>query len=344
MPGFAPVEALWRANTPSGYFRTVDVTLHAHRPTPITDQLQGALFAAPEHSAQRLFVKCTALGVESPRHIKLVLPTTHGFLPRRNFFERRLLDCPFAEEITGFLVPVEKTELCSRTNDFLAIIAVAAAGILLRADATEDHLAVVEKELAARIGFIQAVKDLDVRLIVLGPKGPQHWLETPENAAGFCGALVPVNLAFGADLPARISAAVRGYTGWDCVDGMFTAHDRYLVATAQAAEMLGLPAAPVRAHEISTDKFAGVHDARQRIGTGDEVRYPAIVKPISGFASEGVAKVNSDGELFDSIAQINSARHGNVVIVETYIDGPEFDANFVLYRAGNLATLNVLAS
>jgi hypothetical protein len=64
-----------------------------------------------------------------------------------------LLDCPFAEEITGFLVPVEQTELCSRTNDFLAITAVAAAGILLRKDATEDHLAAVETELAARLAF-----------------------------------------------------------------------------------------------------------------------------------------------------------------------------------------------
>jgi hypothetical protein len=196
------------------------------------------------------------------------------------------------------------------------------------------------------------VKDLDVALIVLGPKGHKHWLEDPTNAAGFCEALIHVDLSFDAGLPARIAEAVRGYAAWDRVDGIFTAHDRYLVATAQAAEILGLPAAPVRAHEISTDKYAmrefqadsqasdfqlfklaGVEDARRQIGSAVEpiaVRYPAIVKPISGFASEGVAKVNSDAELFESIGRVNSARHGSVVIVETYIDGPEFDANFVL--------------
>ncbi|KAF7342258.1 ATP-grasp fold domain containing [Mycena venus] len=380
MTGYAPVEAVWRINNASDYFQTVDVILRMPSVPPmVTEQYppKATLSAAPEDTAQRFLARCIALGVESARYIKLVLPTAHGFVARRNFFERRLLDCPFTEEISGFLVMDKQTGPGRLDDTFIAITSSAAAGILLRADGA-DHFAAVEADLAARlafpwllsapaprynvvlvegyphlqmgIGFIQAVKDLDVRLVVIGPKGPKHWLEDPDNSAGFCEALIPVDLAFDADLPARIAAAVRGYAGWDHVDGIFTAHDRYLVATAQAAEMLGLPAAPVRAHEISTDKyamrqfqadaqandfqlfrFAGVEDARQQIESGAEpavVHYPAIVKPISGFASEGVAKVNCDAELFDSIARVNSARHGNVVIVETYIDGILFGAQF----------------
>lgn len=64
-----------------------------------------------------------------------------------------------------------------------------------------------------------------------------------------------MDLTFDAELPARIVDAARGYVGFDKIDGIFTAHDRYLVATAQAAVILGLPAAPLRAHEISTDKY-----------------------------------------------------------------------------------------
>ncbi|KAF8187877.1 hypothetical protein K438DRAFT_1594730, partial [Mycena galopus ATCC 62051] len=139
--------------------------------------------------------------------------------------------------------------------------------------------------------------------------------------------LIPVDLAFDVNLPARIATAVRGYRGWEGVDGIFTAHDRYFVVTAQAAEMLGLPAAPV----ISVlGHLSGTKDARRQMKSVP-IHYPAIVKPISGFASEGVAKADSNAESLDSIASVNTPRHGDVVIVETYIDGLEFDANFVLW-------------
>ncbi|KAJ7482021.1 ATP-grasp domain-containing protein [Mycena latifolia] len=381
----ANVEALWRVSNPSEHFQTIDVTLRA--PLASSDVQPQATISetTPDNRSQRFLANCIKLSVNEPRHIKLIVPTGEGFLWRWNFFERRLLDCPCAEEIVGFLAPERRAGppkfFTPLSDSFLSIVSSAAAGILLRSGLSADKsLASVEKELNARLafrwllsapaarqnvvlvegyphlqmgaGFIQAVKDLDVALVVLGPKGPKHWLEDPANAEGFCQALIPVDLSFDAGLPGRIADAVRGYTGFDKVDGIFTAHDRYLVATAQAAAMLGLPAAPVRAHEISTDKyamrqfqadsqendfqlfqFAGVDDAKWRMAdTADRVvfTYPAIVKPISGFASEGVAKVSNDAELFESIGRVNTVRHGAVVIVETYIDGPEFDANFVL--------------
>ncbi|KAF8147092.1 hypothetical protein K438DRAFT_1989947 [Mycena galopus ATCC 62051] len=105
----------------------------------------------------------------------------------------------------------------------------------------------------------------------------------------------------------------------------------YLVSTAKAAVILGLPTSPVRAHEIATDKyvmhqfevdsqgsdfqfsrFPDLREMKEKLNSTTHpivVQYPAIVKPVSGYLSEGVARV---------------------IIVETYIDGPEFDANIVL--------------
>ncbi|KAJ7253169.1 ATP-grasp domain-containing protein [Mycena rebaudengoi] len=348
LAGQAPLEAVWWINPASRTFQTL----------ALSD-------LSADQKSRQFLNKCIRLAVSQPKTIKLVVPTTEGFLGRNNFFERRLLDCPFVEEVVGLLNPSEKagpTKLVAPLPDsLLSIVASAAAGILLQPTSSTfdvEKLAVIEDDLNARlsfdwllpsaparknvvlvegyphlqmgIGFIQAVKDLNVALVVIGPKGPKHWLEDPVNAEGFCQALIPVDLTFDGGLPSE---------------------DRRS-PTAQAAEMLGLPAAPVRAHEISTDKyamrqfqadnkasdfqlfqFAGVPDIARRLTTEADpvvLRYPAIVKPISGFASEGVAKVNSDTELLESVGKINTARHGDVVIVETYIDGPEFDANFVL--------------
>ncbi|KAJ7692900.1 ATP-grasp domain-containing protein [Mycena rosella] len=341
------VEARWHINHPSEYYQTIDVTLT--QPTSEASDIQQkvALSDTIDDEPHRFLVNCIKLGVPEQRYIKLIIPTVEGFIGRRNFFERRLLDCPFTQEIVSFLVP-------ERRAGPAQLEARLAFPWLLSAQASRQNVVLVEgyPHLQMGAGFIQAVKDLDVALLVLGPKGPKHWLEDPANAAGFCQALVPVDLTFDAGLPGRIADAVRGYIAFDKVDGIFTAHDRYLVATAQAAVILGLPSAPVRAHEISTDKYAmrqfqadsqssdfqlfqfnGVDDAQRRLAAATDpvvVSYPAIVKPISGFASEGVAKVANQGELLESIGRVNTARHGAVVIVETYIDGPEFDANFVL--------------
>ncbi|KAJ7216308.1 ATP-grasp domain-containing protein, partial [Mycena pura] len=204
-------------------------------------------------------------------------------------------------------------------------------------------------------GMIQAVRDFNVSVIALGtgePCGPKHWLQHPENAPGFCDAFIPIDMTIDDELPLRIVSAIREYKGFDRVDGIFTGHDRYLVPTAKAADLLGLPASPVRAYEIATDKYAmrqfevesqggdfqflrffDLEDMKRQLTATENrvvIRYPAIVKPVGGYLSEGVARVSGDAELIASVARIDNKRHGHAVIVETYIDGPEFDANIVL--------------
>ncbi|KAJ7216304.1 hypothetical protein GGX14DRAFT_696219 [Mycena pura] len=329
MPGCNPVKVLWRTNGPSEFFQTIDVTL------------QG-----PYEASQRFFARCIALSVKnSPRHIKLIFAaaTMEGFLGRRNFFERRLLDCPFAEEVAGFLGPERSAipaKLVPLLSDLGAII---------------HHLIQVEGQLEARLaypwllevpaprynvvlveglGFIQVVKDLNVALLVLGPEGPTHWAENPANAAGFCEAPVKVDLAFDPGLLERIAEAVRGTRG---SRGRSTGSSLRMIGTSRRRRRQGCsgcPRAPVRAHEISTDKYAmRQFQADARNGDFQLFRFADVDDAKTKIAAEvdpGVARVNSDTELLASIGRVNSARHGSVVIVEIYIDGPEFDANFVL--------------
>ncbi|KAF8202073.1 hypothetical protein K438DRAFT_1932782 [Mycena galopus ATCC 62051] len=378
----APVEAIWRINPPFKFasFQTVDVilqTLVADTANPHVTLVEANL----ADKASKLLLDCIPLSFSSACSIKFILPTTDGFVGRLNFFERRLLQCDFVERVESFLALDQKITGPPRGNflpseAFHSVISSAAAGILLqpsndRSDA-EGKLGVVEAELASRLaltwvfptpvphrnvvliegysylqtgaGFIQAVKDLNVSVIVLGtgePHGPKHWLQNPENAPGFCDAFISIDMTIDDDLPARIVDAVCAYKGFDKIDGILTGHDRYLVSTAKAAVMLGLPASPVRAHEIATDKYAmrefevdsqggdfqffrfpDLGEMKEKLNSTTHpisVQYPAIVKP-----------GHNDTELLASVGRIDTSRHGRAVIVETYIDGPEFDANIVL--------------
>ncbi|KAJ7841878.1 ATP-grasp domain-containing protein [Mycena olivaceomarginata] len=364
----APVEATWRINPPVASFQTVDVTLRSLTGNPTNQHATPANANRP----YRFLLDCIQLLSKSPRSIKFVLPTADGFVGRLNFFERRLLECDSVERVEGFLALDQRTRVDSPPSGGLhSLVSSAAAGILLQpSDNGSDaqRLESVEAELASRLalnwilptpalhrnvvliegysylqtgpGFIQAVKDFNVSVI------------NPENAPGFCDAFISIDMTIDDGLPGRIVAAVRAYTGFDTIDGILTAHDRYLVSTAKAAVILGLPASPIRAHEVATDKYAMRQFEVDSQGTdfqffrfpdlgelegqltsvehGLVVNYPAIVKPVSGYLSEGVARVSNDAELLASVGRIDTKRHGRAFIVETYIDGPEFDANIVL--------------
>ncbi|KAJ6597789.1 ATP-grasp domain-containing protein [Mycena vulgaris] len=383
-----PVEVIWRNNPSGASFQTVDVTL---RPANIGKPAPGGFSnEIVEDKPHRFLLDCIRLAASTPRSLKFILPLVEGFVGRGNLFERRLLECPFVERVEGFLTldqRVAPPKLSPPVSGcFHRMVSSAAAGILLQSSTSSPDATIfplVEAELSSRLsldwilrapvphrnvvliegysylqtgaGFIQAVKDLNVSVIVLGtgaPHGPKHWLQNPNNAPGFCDAFIPIDMTVDDGLPERIVAAVRGFTGFDRVDGILTGHDRYLVSTGKAAVILGLPASPVHAHEIATDKYAmrrfevdsqgsdfqflhfsGPEDMKRQLTAMEDpavVQYPAIVKPVSGYLSEGVARVSNDAELVASVARIDTKRHGQAVIVETYVDGPEFDANIVL--------------
>ena len=190
--------------------------------------------------------------------------------------------------------------------------------------------------------LLHAAKTLGIGIIVLGKPG--HWLESPE-AVHLRDHFVPFDMSIDASLPMRIVKALSG-VGVE-IDGLTTNYDFYVYPVAEAATFLGLPCEPLGAFDICRDKY------RQHISNGDpavrftkmqmdksgidfDTDFPAIIKPSDGVNSEGVSKVRNHGELEVAVDRVFNSQYGhinniNAVSVEPYCDGPEVDANFVLY-------------
>ena len=190
----------------------------------------------------------------------------------------------------------------------------------------------------------QAAHDLGIDLYVLDRPG--HWIEEGRYRS-FYKALIPIDMTIDASLPRRITQTLRDYPV--AMDGLLSFNDTYLIPAAEAAEALGLPTTPLAAIETCRDKYlsrslsvpsdfqcvrlddyAGAVDF---LANGKEkLRYPLIVKPCAGYGSEGVAKVRNEEELLAAVRKANQVDYarGCLVTVETYIDGPEIDANLVM--------------
>ncbi|KAL2017250.1 hypothetical protein VTK56DRAFT_2362 [Thermocarpiscus australiensis] len=195
-------------------------------------------------------------------------------------------------------------------------------------------------------GFFEAARALGISIIVLDEPG--HWLEG-EEYAHLRDSFIAVDMLNVAELPREIAEALRDRD----IDGIVTFTDEYVIATAEAAEILGLPTEPAWAirqahykHEmrelVSSNKNNNVQAVRvERVeqledGTLAEklrsLHYPLIVKPCRGQTSKGVRKATDEASMREAARMIHEdglAEHG--VLLETYVDGPELDANFVLW-------------
>lgn len=100
--------------------------------------------------------------------------------------------------------------------------------------------------------FFEAAHALGVSLIVLDKR--DHWLAS-ETYTHLREEFIAIDLSARANLPSRISAALRGRA----VDGIVTFTDKYVVATAEASEILGLHTEPVRIMRQTHHK----HEMRQ---------------------------------------------------------------------------------
>ncbi|EFR05413.1 hypothetical protein MGYG_08425 [Nannizzia gypsea CBS 118893] len=115
---------------------------------------------------------------------------------------------------------------------------------------------------------------------------------------------------------------------------------------AHAAAKLGFNTSPPEAVGLAQNKFATRQldnnvfcrmvrspDELERMLSedGPHIHYPLIVKPSS---SEGVWEVANEQELREKVPLLwrdaFTSWHGHDVVIETYVDGPEVDANMVL--------------
>ncbi|KAI2610541.1 glutathione synthetase ATP-binding domain-like protein [Hypoxylon sp. NC1633] len=194
----------------------------------------------------------------------------------------------------------------------------------------------------------EAAKALGIAVVVIDSEG--HWLQKPEWAH-LREDFIPLNVDADEGLADRLVDAVRSYG--KPIHAINTASNKRLVAVARACERLGLPTEPSEAYRISVDKFKqreiepsaevtalrvkDLQDLKDRLSSGQfpSLHYPLVVKPCVGWASECVAKVHTEEELIQATEKA-SDRHRTSpvgrsdVMIETYIEGPEIDANLIL--------------
>ncbi|HCQ86469.1 MAG: hypothetical protein A2087_10490 [Spirochaetes bacterium GWD1_61_31] len=140
--------------------------------------------------------------------------------------------------------------------------------------------------------------------------------------------------------------------------GVFTAGTDFSVAVASIAAALRLPGLPVEAARRASDKAlmrqclqqAGVpvpcfatgtlesdpmelkeRLATEKLAAGQPAVYPLVVKPVDNMGGRGCRLVGCDSELLaawlDAAANSRSGR----VIVEDYVDGPEFSIDALVH-------------
>ncbi|KAE8371925.1 hypothetical protein BDV26DRAFT_298351 [Aspergillus bertholletiae] len=313
------------------------------------------------------------------RLIKLIVPLAKGYIVRSDIIDIRLHDCFLVEQIRSFTKPLQRYEsetapvviLDKDDISLPAIFGAAAACILVRQVPQAERETVsqeLDEELDNRLSFpwiipetarqktlvlveansshpedglglYTAAAALGISLVVLDNAG--HWLECPDNART-CEAFIPTPLTNPptSDMKDHILASLRAYG--KPVDGIVTFADTYWPYVAEAAKVVGLPAASPEGFRIATNKyltsvFAG-HQAYRASSLAEAVSiakehdlpYPLIIKPCGGWSSEGVYRVDSRCALEDAVCAIIASRHGPEFVIEPYCDGPEVDVNLVL--------------
>ena len=185
----------------------------------------------------------------------------------------------------------------------------------------------------------KAAEALGVDMVVLD--NPGHWLDGP-RWSHWRKAFIPIEctLQSDAEFTRRVVEAIRSYDGH--LDGIVTFCDHYKEPIAEAALQLSLPTCPPSAYALATDKFelrrfeghqayrASSIEQATRIVQEQNLEFPLIMKPCTGYLSEGVFRVESLPQLEAGVQAIDIGRHGTDFAIEKYCEGPEVDANFVL--------------
>ena len=128
------------------------------------------------------------------------------------------------------------------------------------------------------------------------------------------------------------------------IDAIVTAAtDKPLVMMARVAEKYGFPFYSVETAQWSTDKFqmkqrfleVGVPCAKGRlvksVSEVEDFEYPVIIKPRDNSGSRGVKLCRSKEELEASMSEAFEVSKLDTVLVEEFIDGPEYSIEGLHY-------------
>lgn len=206
---------------------------------------------------------------------------------------------------------------------------------------TRKRLAIVgSRHRLVMAAWFESAYHLGIEITLIG--APGHFLEDQVGRYPAVENYIAIDMTIDDELSLRIATALRG-DGRE-FHGITTFKDPYLTHVARTAVLLHLPTAPLDAINTCIDKhltrlFAqGPLDPLRVVSLADfqekwkstVLRYPLIVKPCSGYGSEGVFKAENETELIDTIRRLESASEKPDIMIDAYIDGPEVDANFAM--------------
>ena len=312
--------------------------------------------------------------------MKLFLPAADGYMVRNDLIQRRFLNIDLAQSASDFTSPRQhvQTFSISREDLFQRAVSDALGAVLLKdlpgskRPLLESAMSLLESQVMARLSFpwiidipiprrrlailegrshplvsaasegvLRASAALDIGLVILDQEG--HWLQSAANDHLRDEFLV-CDIHVDDQLPNRIVDALSKSRG--TVDGIITYSDKHLIATAKAAEILGLWTNPPEAIEACSDKrkmrevatpelpkvfITGVLDLEEQlISLPSSLKYPLIIKPTQGTSSEGVIKIYSKAGLQAAVQKVQGQFPEQNFLIEPYVSGPEVDANFVL--------------
>ncbi|KAM5438482.1 hypothetical protein MferCBS31731_005059 [Microsporum ferrugineum] len=304
-------------------------------------------------------------------HLGLIIPHVKGRIARSDIVSLRLVDMPGIGSIVTLADPNQLFDLQSikgqdgfdKFQSLPQLLKASAAAFFITPNVdiealsgeliqrlstawilpiSREHrrwtLALVDGRHDPHVGesLYSAARALAIDLVVV--ERPGHWISQEQYRSWYKDLLI-IDMTVDEGLSDRIVEAIRG--SGHKIDGIITMFDPRAVATAKAAERLGVARGPVEAFEVATNKLRTslldghsahrvptLEDAKSLID-GGQASFPLILKPVEGFLSEGVFLVRNFEDLERAIIDIVKLR-GNDALMEPYCDGPEVDANFVL--------------
>ncbi len=140
------------------------------------------------------------------------------------------------------------------------------------------------------------------------------------------------------------------------LDGVFTAGTDFSAAVAWAAEKAGLPGIPYTSALKASDKFlmrkafaeagvpsprfTGVENPDRWQDAFEEAGLPAVVKPVDNMGARGIRRVDSLEDARSAMEAAFACSASGRVIVEEYVEGPEFSLDALIYR-GNFSLCGI---
>ena len=162
--------------------------------------------------------------------------------------------------------------------------------------------------------------------------------------AGLADEFLPVDLS---DKEGMLEAA-KVLIANDGLDGVFTAGTDFSATVAYVSENLGLPGIPFEVAlnasdkarmravfaraELPSPRFAAVDSGADPRGAVVDLGFPLVVKPVDNMGARGVRRVDTADELTAAFEIAGEYSRTGKVIIEEYIEGPEFSLDALVYN------------